>query len=105
MNRVQQGIRLGMQCFSKLKEIEKHREAWRDAVCGVAEEGHGIGTEQEAYEESSNWLPEGAPDADAENLSMKPGESGRPEVQMGGWSRCVPDTECGQDDFYEFSSV
>ena len=49
MNRVQQGIRLGMQCFSKLKEIEKRREARRDAVCGVAKEGHDLGTEQETY--------------------------------------------------------
>lgn len=36
---------------------------------------------------------------------MKPGELENPGVQMGGSSRCVPDTECGPDDFYVFSFV
>lgn len=49
MNRVQQGIRLEVQYFSKLQEIEKGREACCDAVCGVAKEGHDLGTEQEMY--------------------------------------------------------
>ena len=49
MNRVQQGIRLEVQYFSKLQEIEKGREACCDAVCGVAKEGHDLGTEQETY--------------------------------------------------------